>query len=154
MEQALNGFFSIQTIVFCVVIYTIVQILRSTMEHLYKALHIKVSPHFQEHLTDFWEQWFLPGAPIVVGFLLGWFIVAYPYPDPFAKTLSGRMFFGVVAGGASGYVYRFFRFYVKKFLPAEVNKKVDETLGPVPSLSDSNPPPPEEAAVKDEEKTP
>jgi hypothetical protein len=140
-DQVLNAFFSIQTVVFCVVVYTIVQIVRSTLERLYKALHLKVSAHFEEHLKDFWEQWFLPGAPIITGFLLGWLVSQYPYPDPFVKTLGGRMFFGIVAGGASGYVYRFFRFYVKKFLPPEVNKKLDSVLGTVPSISpDSTPP--------------
>lgn len=74
---------------------------------------------YEGFYIEFWREWILPALPILLGAALAYFLPLYPYPEVFAGSATARTFFGMVAGGASGNAYRFFKFYVAKFTPKE-----------------------------------
>jgi uncharacterized BrkB/YihY/UPF0761 family membrane protein len=149
MEQALTSFFSIQTLVFCIVVYFAVQGFRTISEAIAKKVSMQRFEHLNQHISDAWTNVILPSAPIVIGGLIAAFILSYPYPPPFDKGLYSRVFYGIVCGGACSEVYRFFRFYVKKFLPDNMKKKIDE-LTPNPGPGSDPPLPPDVNSDKNE----
>jgi hypothetical protein len=119
-ETILGELFSLPTIVFAVVIYLQVLLFRKLVE----AASVKVARFFPDKWEGFWvelwREWVLPAAPVVFGGLTAYFVVQYPYPEIFASTDAGRLFFGIVAGLAAAYVYPRVLYYYKKFLPTAV----------------------------------
>lgn len=124
-EQVLDSFFSIQALVFAVVIYLEVLIFRKVVE----AIARKAAPIFPDKWEpkwiEGWREWVLPGAPIGLGGLTAYLVPQYPLPDVFSESLSGRVFCGLVLGLASGYVYPRVLYYYRKFLPKKVDEKVE-----------------------------
>lgn len=123
MEGVLTSFLSIETIVFILIVYLIVAALRKVVE----ALAPKIAPIFPDKYepwwVELWQEWILLAAPAIVGGLLGFFIVAYPYPAIFAASISGRTFFGVVCGLCANNTYKFFKYYIKKLVPKIVKEE-------------------------------
>jgi hypothetical protein len=118
MENALSQFLSLQTIVYCIVIYFITMGFRFVIE----ALAVKVAYVFPDkwepQFIEAWREWILPSAPVILGGVVAYALPMYPYPEVFATSITARVFFGMVAGGASGNAYRFFKYYVNKFTPS------------------------------------
>jgi hypothetical protein len=131
MENALTNFFTTQTMIFCLIVYLIVQFFRSSVHFIYTKLENHLPKVADTFLEDMWNEFILPVAPILTGCLIAYFVKNYPYPDTFTKTTQSRVFFGGVAGISCGHVYRFFRFYVKKYLPDQINAKIDKIAGSV-----------------------
>jgi hypothetical protein len=133
MEGILASFFSVETIVFCIVVWFAVLILRRIIQGLGKKIAYIFPDKWEPWWIEAWREWILPAMPIVLGGLMAFGIPAYPFPEAFAASSTGRVFFGLVAGGASGYAYRFFKFYLKKFLPEKVQaieEKISENVPP------------------------
>lgn len=105
----LNGTFVLQTGVFCLFISLIVYIVRMFIEYYPPVLANKKINHF-------WTELFLPTFPIVVGTLIGTFIVSYPYPTLFVDGQAGRIFFGASCGFISGWIYRIVKNYFLKLI--------------------------------------
>ncbi len=131
MDQILGQFFSLETIIFCIVVYIAVLVTRRLVETSAKYLSKYVPEKYSSNITEVWREWVLPVLPMLIGALLAFAIVAYPFPAIFAVSVSGRVFFGIVSGMASGYVYRFFKYYSKKLLPEAVQNTVDNFDGNV-----------------------
>ena len=127
MEGILAAFFSVETIVFCIVIWFAVLILRRLIQGLGKKIAKIFPDKWEPWWIEAWREWMLPALPIILGGLVAFGIPAYPFPEAFAASGAGRAFCGLVAGGASGYAYRFFKFYLKKFLPEKV-QQIEENL--------------------------
>jgi len=106
MESVFENFFSIQVLFFCLFVWGLSLIFRKLFEYFFKSITLK----------RYWRELILPILPILIGTILSVLIKEYPYPSPFDSSASARLFFGFVAGGASGYVYRI----IKAFL---MNKK-------------------------------
>lgn len=102
MEKVFEGFFSPQVLFFCLFVWGIALVLRRIAESLFKTLKRK----------KYWNELLLPMLPVLVGVLTAFMAKQYPYPPPFNASLSARLFFGFVSGGASGYIYRI----IKAFL--------------------------------------
>ena len=126
MESVLTSFFSVSTIVFCIVLSFIVLIIRRLVEAAAKKVAKYFPDKWEPWWVEFWREWVLPVLPIVLGVLIAFFVPLYPFPELFAATSAGRIFFGAVCGGASGYVYRFFKFYLKKLLPNNIKEKAEQ----------------------------
>jgi hypothetical protein len=144
MEGILASFFSVETLVFCIVIWLAVLVLRRVVQAAAKKIAKIFPDKWEPWWVEAWREWILPALPIVLGGLAAFGIPAYPFPEAFAASGAGRTFFGLVAGGASGYAYRFFKFYLKKFLPGQV-QEIEE------KLSENALPPGEDPEAKDNE---
>ena len=107
----LNGTFILQTGVFCLFISLIVYYTRKFIEFYPPILANK-------KINNFWTELFLPTFPIIIGILIGAFVISYPYPTPFVDGQAGRIFFGASCGFISGWVYRIVKNYFFKLLKA------------------------------------
>ena len=136
MEGVLTEFLSIQTIIFIIIVNVVVMVARKLIEASAKKIaHIfpdKYEPWWQE----LWKQWILRALPAIIGGLLAFFIVGYPYPATFAEFTAGRVFFGVVAGLCANSTYKFFTYYVKKLVPKRVEEEKAKLSPQIPKESD------------------
>lgn len=122
MEGALLSLLTPATLVFGTVIWLLVLILRKVVE----TSAVKIAPIFPDKYEPFfvegWREWILPLSPIFLGGLVALLAPMYPFPEAFAASESGKLFFGIVTGGASGYVYRFMKFQFSKYLPEKAEE--------------------------------
>jgi hypothetical protein len=95
-----------QTILFCLGIYTVVYLLRISVE--WKWPSVKAP-------NSYWLEVALPTIPVVLGVCVALAFKSYPYP---AQVQSGiaRAFYGGVCGFFSAWVYRVGKAVVKKLL--------------------------------------
>jgi hypothetical protein len=117
-----GSIFSIGALVFCIVIWMATLLLRRIIEAIAGKVKYIFPDKYEPFWVELWREKLLPNLPIGVGGLMAWLVEVYPYPPPFDDSISGRIFFGLVAGLASGHVYRFF----KRFLPNGAKDKVQE----------------------------
>jgi hypothetical protein len=106
---------SISTIVFCGVIFGLVWVQRQLFEILFK----RFKPTLLEGKTTaslLYKQLVLPATPLGAGGLLAMVFQMYPFPEIFANSVEGKVFYGVFCGLISGWVYRF----VKKTLEHKI----------------------------------
>jgi len=122
MEGVLTQFLSMQTLIFIVIVYLAVATFRKVIE----ALAPKIAPIFPDKYepwwVDFWHEWVLLAAPSVIGGLIAYFVESYPYPEMFANSTPGRVFFGIVAGLICNNTYKF----LKKKINQLMSKRVEE----------------------------
>lgn len=95
MDNALNALISWQFLLFCLGTFTITFIIRKIVEFYVKS----------SLTSPFWNELFIPIMPPILGALVGLCATKYTYPDGL-NNLSGRLFFGMVAGLLSGLVYK------------------------------------------------
>ena len=132
MESALLSLFSLVFLVFAFGIGVLVSTLRTVAEGIYRKLTIVIPDKLEGFLEDVWNEWILPAAPVLLGGLLAYFLADYPYPAEFAASISGRVFFGIIAGFFSSTVYRFAKYHLKKYLPQEIKDKLPSLAPPAP----------------------
>lgn len=126
MEQALFSLFTTSFLVFALVVALAVSVIRNVIEAIFRKLQFVIPDKTEDMLKDFWREWVLRALPVVVGGLLAFFVAQYPFPAEFAASGSGRVFFGMIAGLFSSTVYSFTKFHVKKYLPDNIKKKIDD----------------------------
>lgn len=141
MDSALLNLISTVFFVFAFAIGIAIIALRAIVRRVASWLSF-LPDKLEGFLGDIWREWILPAAPIIVGGLAAYLIADYPYPAPFNESVSARTLFGIIAGFFSGSVYRFAKYHLKKYLPEEMKKKLDE-VGQKLKIS-VPPPPPEE----------
>ena len=124
MDDFISQFFTVNVIVFSLVIWVAVWVLRKVIELYFK----KITSY------ESWRELFLPVLPVVVGGLLAVVAKQYPFPELFAKSVSSRMFLGIVCGMFSGFVYKLIK---KNFVEKLTAKKEDEKTAEVPAKEDS-----------------
>lgn len=125
---ALTGLFTLPFLVLCVIIGLIVTGFRWIIQKAAK----KIAPIFPDKYEAWWvwlwREVILPIAPLVCGALIAYFIKDYPYPSPFEQATSARVFVGVIAGLASGFLYPRVMYYLKKFSPKKLDEAVEENI--------------------------
>jgi|SRR5665213_2505515 len=105
MDTALTALFSWQFMLFCLMVATIMYLIRLTVEYfLPKAITSK-----------FWNDFLLPILPPTVGAIVGYLATAYAYPEGLS-SVSGRVAFGMVAGLLSSLIYRVMKAFLKSQL--------------------------------------
>jgi len=128
MEGALLALLTPAVLVFGVVVWMAVLLFRKVIEALaVKIAHIfpdKYEPWWQEG----WREWVLPAAPVVFGGLAAYLFPTYPFPEMF-ESMEGRVFLGMVLGGASGYVYRWAKVQFKKYVPEKMQEMEKQIAG-------------------------
>jgi len=125
-DQVLDGFFSIQAVIFAIVIWLEVLVVRKIVETSAKKIAPVFPDKWEPWWVESWREWLLPGAPIVFGGLTAYLVPQYPLPEVFTTSDAGRVFCGLALGLASGYVYPRVLYYYRKFLPKKVDEKVEE----------------------------
>lgn len=117
VENLFFSFFSIETIVFALVVYFVVQGFRKIIEKAIAPNIAKIFPDkYEPWWVEFWREWVLPVAPAFFGVLIAFLAPMYPYPGAFATSKSAMLFFGMVVGMACGETYRFIKPYIKRLL--------------------------------------
>lgn len=123
MEGVLNQFLSMQTLIFVVIVYLAVATFRKVVE----SLAPKIAPIFPDKYepwwVDFWHEWVLLSAPSVIGGLIAYFVESYPYPEMFADSTPGRVFFGIVAGLICNNTYKFLKKKINQLMPKRVEEE-------------------------------
>lgn len=124
MDQALNSFLSAEFIIFCVIIAMLTMLTRSLVEFAAKKLSYLTPDQYEQYWVEVWREWFMPSMPLIIGALLAYFIIDYPYPEIFKTSISGRVFYGIFAGLCSGYIYPRVKYYYRKMLPQKIDEEV------------------------------
>lgn len=138
MEAVLTDFLSIQTIIFVIIIHLAVVIFRKVVEYIAPKIAYIFPDKWEAWWVELWREWILLAAPSVLGGLIAFFVTGYPFPEVFAGSASGRIFFGVVGGLCANNTYKFFTYYIKKLLPKRVQEekaKIDSATS-IPSETD------------------
>lgn len=91
----LMQFFTWQFMLFSMAIAGVTYVIRLLVEYFLK----------NTQKLKLWKDVLLPIFPIVLGVLMGAFMVKYPYPEGLVSAGS-RIVFGLVAGMFSGVLYR------------------------------------------------
>jgi hypothetical protein len=110
MDTALQTLLSLQFIIFCLGITAITFVLKKVIDFFISKRRSKKSL--------FWSEVIVPILPVTLGGIMAAIIGKYPFPES-VSSLSGRVFFGLVAGLLSGLVYRI----VKSFLTSQIKTK-------------------------------
>jgi SNF family Na+-dependent transporter len=128
MENVLSILFSLQTIIFCLGIYLSVLIGRRIIEAIAKKIAKLLPDKANSWIRHVWEEWLLPGAPVAIGGLIAAFVKQYPYPDAVVGSELARIFYGLIAGWASAYVYRSAKALIKKVLPQKTTEELESVV--------------------------
>lgn len=124
-SQAIGSFLTPAFWVFCIVISLFVLSFRWIIEKIAKKIE-KLIPKkyskFERWWKWAWREAILPASPIIFGGLLAYFVADYPYPDPFAGSKMARLFIGMVAGLASGFLYPRVMYYLNRIKENKENQ--------------------------------
>jgi|SRR5690606_1815101 len=127
MENVLTDLFSLQTLIFIVIIYLATATFRKVIE---QGLAPKVAKFFPDKWEpwwiDFWREWVLLSAPSVIGGLIAFFVDSYPYPEIFAGSVPGKVFFGIVAGLVCNNTYKFLKKKIQQLMPQRVKEEEEK----------------------------
>lgn len=126
MEAVLTDFLSIQTIVFIIIVYLVVAVFRKAVEWMTPKIAYIFPDKWEPWWVEFWREWVLLAAPSIFGGLIAFLVTGYPYPEIFANSVAGRIFFGVVAGLCANNTYKFFSYYIKKLVPKRVREEKEK----------------------------
>lgn len=125
---ALTGLFTLPFLVLCVIIGLIVAGFRWMVEKLAIEIAYVFPDKYEPWWVWFWREAILPVLPLAFGALIAFFVKDYPYPAPFDKSDSARLFIGIIAGLSSGFLYPRVMFYLKKFAPHKLNAEVKKNI--------------------------
>jgi cytochrome bd-type quinol oxidase subunit 2 len=123
MDNVLASLFTIEFVVYCVIIFLAVSGLRHSLEWLANQFFKLTDDRIDTAIKDFWREILLPVLPMIVGGLFAFFVADYPYPQIFTTSVTARVFFGIFTGLVSAHAYPRIKFYLKKLAPS----KIDET---------------------------
>lgn len=131
MDSIVQSFLTWQFIFFCLGISSVILVIRRFIDFYLK-------PTNKHYL--FWEELVMPILPIMIGGFVGLFAAKYSYPDKF-NAISDRVFYGLVGGLCSGFVYRLFKSILKANTNANLSdsddldliKKVSQTINQNPN---------------------
>jgi hypothetical protein len=136
MDQAITGLLTTSFLVFSIVVAIIVSFSRTFLEFLFRKLQFAIPEKVKGVLVDFWRESLLRAFPVIVGGLLAFYAAKYPFPSEFSTSVSGRVFFGLIAGLFSSTIYSFAKFHVNKYVPDEIKSKMNPLKGKL--LADSS----------------
>jgi hypothetical protein len=123
MDGVLLQFFSISTLIFIIIVYLSVVVFRKLIETLAVKIAYIFPDKYEGWWVELWHEWVLLAAPSVIGGLIAFFVKEYPYPEMFATSEAGRVFFGIVAGLVCNNTYKFLKKKMTQFFPAKVEEE-------------------------------
>ena len=84
IETSLMSLLTLPFLVFCVMVMLITKGFKHFIEFSAKKIAHVFPDKYEPWWVWFWKEVVLPGAPLVTGGLLAFFLTDYPYPDLFA----------------------------------------------------------------------
>lgn len=99
MDPILQILLSFPFVIFCLGIAAVVFVFRTFIEYLMTVSKLVAKEY------KFWNDFFLPVSPVVIGSIIGFYFKSYPYPNGLT-TDGDRIMFGLVAGLFSTLTYR------------------------------------------------
>lgn len=126
MDNVLASLFTLEFVVYCVIIFLAVSVIRYSLEWLAQFVFKFTSDRFDKAVTDFWKEIALPVLPMIVGGLFAYFVAEYPYPEIFTTSVTARVFFGIFTGLVSAHAYPRIKFYLKKLAPTKVDEAAEK----------------------------
>lgn len=133
--DVLEQFLNMAMVVFSLVIWVLVFAQRKLVEYALSKLGKSIKE------AKLWRELLLPLGPMGTGAIVAFFATSYPYPEMFAGSDSGRVFFGIVCGLMSGFIYRLY----KQFFGA----KLKGALGAAAPTETSSEKPEEDVAASE-----
>jgi hypothetical protein len=115
-SQIFSGLMTPSFWVLVAIIGLLVSGLRWVIENTAKKIAYIFPDKYEAWWQWAWRECVLPAAPIIVGGLIGFFISAYPYPDPFGSTDAARTFLGLFAGLITNVAYPRIMYYVRNIM--------------------------------------
>lgn len=133
MDNAISEFFGWHTLVFGLACYILTFFTRRIVETEWPILRKKAdenSPNmtYATTFSRWWNQVLLYIIPVFWGCLTAALAKQYPFPVGM-QTLSGRLFFGVVIGFFSSFLYKI----VRRTLAAKLGIADTSSISPPPS---------------------
>lgn len=129
MDDALSQFLGFHTLVFALACFILTSITRHVVETAVPAVVAKktqaqeASTVYGSSLSVWWNQVILYVLPVFWGATAALVAKMYPFP-PGIQATSGRIFFGIVVGFFSGFLFK----VVKKALLGKVGASTDADL--------------------------
>jgi len=108
LDKGFEIFLNWQTALFCLGIYFITYVVRLFVEALVPGAKVKGTTSHR-----LWTELFLPLGPYGTGMIIALFAKKFPWPMPVTDVLSVKIMYGLVCGGASGWIYGRFRGFMK-----------------------------------------
>jgi hypothetical protein len=131
LDKGLEIFINWQTFVFCLGIYFATQIVRTLVEAFVPNVKVKGTKTYHA-----WNEAFLPLGPFGTGMLIALLAKKFPWPMPIADAMSAKLMYGLICGGASGFMYGRFRAFIR----IRTESKDDGTAIADPVSVDNQPP--------------
>jgi hypothetical protein len=140
-DKAFEIFATWQTALFCLGVYMLTYVVRTIVEAFWKGAKQNV----------LWNELGLHLGPIGTGLIIALVAKKFPWPEPLGESGAARMFYGLICGGASGWVYGRFRAWLNIAADSQsaMASKIAQRLG-----GKTSDPPPPAAAGKAEELPP
>lgn len=134
LDKGFEVFINWQTAVFCLGIYFATYVVRTIVEAAVPNVKVKGTRAFK-----LWSEAFLPLGPFGTGMLIALLAKKFPWPMPISDAMSAKLMYGLICGGASGWMYGRFRAFAR----VKGAKDGDDSEKP-PSV-----PPPADAKLED-----
>lgn len=123
MEQVITGFFSVEILIYCIVVYLAVLGFRRGVEWLAKKVAYIVPDKYEGWPNYWWREIILPATPVVFGVGLALLFPAYPFPASFAASKAGLAAVGFICGICNSYVYSYAKSAIKKLVEIKAEPK-------------------------------
>lgn len=125
MDTALSNFWGWHTLVFGLACYILTQFTRRVVEtrwpHLRKgADENSIQATYSTEMSRWWNQVILYALPVLYGAACAVLAFKYPFPEGM-QSFSGRLFFGIVIGFFSGFLFKFVKRALAKKITGDPN---------------------------------
>lgn len=112
MQDFFGQFLSLSTLVFCLMVFSLVWVQRRAMELMFPKL-----PSIKS-----WSDFWVPLGPLGTGAIAGILCKQYPYPEMFLNSVwYDRAAYGIACGLISGLIYQL----VKRNLISRISSTTD-----------------------------
>ncbi len=141
MDQILDQFLNVGTIVLAVSVVILTFVVRRVVETAMPSLKKQADENapqvtYATTLARWYQQLILYIIPVVVGGVIGWCNVPYFFNAEELTTTGSRVFFGGVVGWFSSFIYKAVRMALRK----KVGIDIDPSSSMIPGASTSIPP--------------
>lgn len=137
LDKGFEVFLNWQTALFCLAIYFATYVVRTIVEGSVKNVKVKGTRAFK-----LWTEVFLPLGPFGTGMLIALLAKKFPWPMPISDAMSAKIMYGLVCGGASGFIYSRFRAFIRVKTTGKEEQADSAAPEPVPVPVSEDPKPP------------
>lgn len=150
MDQAFSEFLGWHTLIFGLACWILTFFTRRIVETAKPDLAMQAdenhpTPSYKTKLARWWNQVILYAIPVFWGMTTAGLAKMYPFPKGI-DTLSGRLFFGMVVGFFSGFMFKLVRRFVGRKFDIDLDDEDDPPVAGGEEHHHHEQPPPPAAA--------